>query len=59
MQDFDKYRFKVHFEKDILLVIISLDSEMDISGVHAATNWLPFDGSQNSIFRLNLSLNIF
>ena len=32
-------------------------------GVHAATNWLPFDGSQNTIFRLsfelNLSLNVF
>ena len=32
-------------------------------GVHGATNWLLFDGSQNSIFRLsfefNLSLNIF
>ena len=31
--------------------------------VHAATYWLPFDGSQNSIFRLrfklNLSLNVF
>ena len=34
-----------------------------MSGVHAATNWLPFDGSQNGIFRwsfkLNLSLNFF
>ena len=34
-----------------------------ITGAHAATNWLPFDGSQNSIFRLSfkptLSLNVF
>ena len=37
--------------------------EIYYSGVHAATKWLPFDGSQNSIFRLsfklNLSLNVF
>ena len=29
-----------------------------LKGFHAATNWLPFGGSQNSIFRLSLKLNL-
>ena len=29
------------------------------AGVHVATNWLPFDGSQNSISRLSFKLNLF
>ena len=28
------------------------------SGVYSATNWLPFDGSQNSIFRLSFKLDL-